>query len=123
MGNCVPIEVFESIMGDGAAPDSGIGPPIQWDGATPVCTAVPGTPLTAAECAVCIPPDTHCTPSPLGSMSGLELALSTCGSTDPTLSTSFHCEWFPDGMSYYKSWGAQVTCYSNPGHVVCGGGL
>jgi hypothetical protein len=40
-----------------------------------------------------------------------------------TTNYNFQCEWYPDGVAINKSWGVQITCLSNPGRIICGGGL
>ena len=98
------------------------------DATLPVCPIrVSGTALTEADCHTCIIPDAPCSPGPVP---GLQMSITVAGCInfvrDPG---SFHCLWFADGdpiqidVQKYGYFGASSTCASNPGRVICGGGL
>jgi hypothetical protein len=100
-----------------ASPAEGVA-----DGAVPVCPIrVSGTRVSGANCYACIPPDTQCDPAPPGSpLQGVNAA--ACAGLFSS-SSDFSCEWYADGVPINKQWGVQITCNSNPGRIICGGGL
>jgi hypothetical protein len=91
------------------------------DVATPSDVACPirvsGTNLTEADCYACV--DRRCVNI---AIIGGGSALDTC-IRFTQLNPSVYCEWYADGVPFDKQGAIAATCKSNPGRVICAGGI